>query len=123
MHNICKAIYNKRKGGNVLKTFYSSTFIKKEELQEEGITYPIKLEYYKIINEDEIMKGEKARFGIKVVKTEYREKPRVEEKEITYLSNDEKRIEEILDIFKRNEVTPISVEEIIYDFWKSMIFI
>ena len=101
-----------------MKTFYSSTFIKKEELP-----YPIKLEYYKIINEDEIMKGEKARFGIKVVKTEYREKPKVEEKEITYLSNDEKRIEEILDIFKRNEVTPISVEEIIYDFWKSTIFI
>ena len=54
-----------------MKTFYSSTFIKKEELQEEGIAYPIKLEYYKIINEDEIMKGEKARFGIKVIKTEY----------------------------------------------------
>lgn len=107
-----------------MKTFYTSTFIKKEELQEAGITYPIKLEYYKIINEDEIMKGEKARFGIKVVKTEYRdEKTKTEEKEITYLSNDEKRIEEILDIFKENEVTPISVEEIIYDFWKSMIFI
>ena len=107
-----------------MRTFYTSTFIKKEELQEEGITYPIKLEYYKIINEDEIMKGEKARFGIKVVKTEYRdEKAKIEEKEITYLSNDEKRIEEILNIFKENEVTPISVEEIIYDFWKSMIFI
>lgn len=107
-----------------MKTFYTSTFIKKEKLQEAGITYPIKLEYYKIINEDEIMKGEKARFGIKVVKTEYRdEKTKIEEKEITYLSNDEKRIEEILNIFKENEVTPISVEEIIYDFWKSMIFI
>ena len=107
-----------------MKTFYTSTFIKKEELQEAGITYPIKLEYYKIINEDEIMKGEKARFGIKVVKTEYRdEKAKIEEKEITYLSNDEKRIEEILNLFKENEVTPISVEEIIYDFWKSMIFI
>lgn len=107
-----------------MKTFYTSTFIKKEKLEEAGITYPIKLEYYKIINEDEIMKGEKARFGIKVVKTEYRdEKTKIEEKEITYLSNDEKRIEEILNIFKENEVTPISVEEIIYDFWKSMIFI
>ena len=104
-----------------MKTFYSSTFIKKEELQEEGITYPIKLEYYKIINEDEIMKGEKARFGIKVVKTEYREKPKVEEKEITYLSNDEKKIEEILTLFKENEVTPISVEDIVYDLWKKAI--
>lgn len=106
-----------------MKIFYCSTFIKKEELKEEGITYPIKLEYYKIINEDEIMKGEKARFGIKVVKTEYKEKTKIEEKEITYLSNDEKRVEQILNIFKDNEVTPICVEEIIYDFWKKMIII
>lgn len=107
-----------------MKIFYCSTFIKKDELEEAGITYPIKLEYYKIINEDEIMKGEKARFGIKVIKTEYKEEnPKTEEKEITYLSNDEKRVEEILNILKEYEVTPISVEEIIYDFWKKMIFI
>lgn len=106
-----------------MKTFYGSTFIKKEELEEEGISYPIKLEYYKIINEDEITRGEKSRFGIKVIKTEYREEPKVEEKEVRYLSNDEKRIEEILEIFKRNEVTPISVEEIISDFGKKAIFI
>ena len=43
------------------------------------------------------------------------------EKEITYLSNDEKKIEEILTLFKENEVTPISVEDIIYDFWKKAI--
>ena len=99
-----------------MKIFYTSTFIKKEELEEVGINYPIKLEYYKIINEDEIMKGEKARFGIKVIKTEYiNNNTKTEEKEITYLSNDEKRIEEILNIFKENEVTPISVEDIIYD--------
>lgn len=106
-----------------MKTFYGSTFIKKEELEEEGISYPIKLEYYKIINEDEITRGEKSRFGIKVIKTEYREEPKVEEKEVRYMSNDEKRIEEILEIFKRNEVTPISVEEIISDFGKKAIFI
>lgn len=69
------------------------------------------------------MKGEKARFGIQVIKTEYKNNNMdVEKKEITYLSNDEKRIEEILDILKRNEVTPISVEYIIQDLWKNMIF-
>ena len=105
-----------------MKIFYTSTFIKKEELEEVGINYPIKLEYYKIINEDEIMKGEKARFAIKVIKTEYRnDETKTEEKEITYLSNDEKKIEEILTLFKENEVTPISVEDIIYDFWKKAI--
>ncbi len=99
-----------------MKIFYTSTFMKTEELKEAGINYPIKLEYYKIINEDEIMKGEKARFGIKVIKTEYINNDiKIEEKEITYLSNDEKKIEEILTLFKENEVTPISVEDIIYD--------
>ena len=105
-----------------MKIFYTSTFIKKEELEEAGINYPIKLEYYKIINEDEIMKGEKARFGIKVIKTEYiNNNTKKKEKEITYLSNDEKKIEEILNLFKENEVTPISVEDIIYDLWKKAI--
>ena len=99
-----------------MRIFFSSLFMKKEELLEAQIKHPIKLEYYKIINEDEIMKGEKARFGIKVIKTEYiNNNTKTEEKEITYLSNDEKRIEEILNIFKENEVTPISVEDIIYD--------
>ncbi len=105
-----------------MKIFYTSTFIKKEELKEAGINHPIKLEYYKVINEDEIMKGEKARFGIKVIKTEYISNNAItEEKEITYLSNDEKKIEEILNVFKKNEVTPISVEDIIYDLWKKAI--
>ena len=105
-----------------MKIFYTSTFIKKEELKEAGINHPIKLEYYKIINEDEIMKGEKATFGIKARKTEYISNNAItEEKEITYLSNDEKKIEEILTLFKENEVTPISVEDIIYDLWKKAI--
>lgn len=121
-HIIYKAYKNKRERGKQLKIFYTSTFIKKEELEEAGINYPIKLEYYKIINEDEIMKGEKARFGIKVIKTEYKNNDtKTEEKEITYLSNDEKKIEEILTLFKENEVTPISVEDIVYDLWKKAI--
>ena len=115
-------LQNKRERGKQLKIFYTSTFIKKEELKEAGINHPIKLEYYKVINEDEIMKGEKARFGIKVIKTEYISNNAItEEKEITYLSNDEKKIEEILNVFKKNEVTPISVEDIIYDLWKKAI--
>ena len=119
---LLKSKQNKRERGKQLKIFYTSTFIKKEELKEAGINHPIKLEYYKIINEDEIMKGEKARFGIKVIKTEYISNNAItEEKEITYLSNDEKKIEEILTLFKENEVTPISVEDIIYDLWKRAI--
>ena len=32
-----------------MKTFFGSIFIEKERLQEAGVEYPIKLEYYKII--------------------------------------------------------------------------
>lgn len=107
-----------------MKIFFGSTFIKKEILKEAGIYYPIKLEYYKIINEDEMIKREKPRFGIGIVKTEYIEKDiKVENKIIKYLSNDEKRIEEILKIFKENEVTPIGVNDIINDLSKQVIFI
>lgn len=99
-----------------MKIFYNSTFIKKENLEEAEIRHPIKLEYYKIINEDEIVKNKKPKFGIGVVKTEYRGgQMKVEKEQVNYLSNDETRIEEILDIFKRNEVTPIGVTDILND--------
>lgn len=113
-----------KKGDKKLKIFFSSTFIKKEVLKEARINYPIKLEYYKIINEDEMINGEKAKFGIGVVKTEYiGNNINVENKTIKYLSNDEKRIEEILKIFKENEVTPIGVTDIISDLSKKVIMI
>ena len=99
-----------------MKIFYNSTFIKKENLEEAEIRHPIKLEYYKIINEDEIVKNKKPKFGIGVVKTEYRGgQMKVEKEQVNYLSNDETRIEEILNIFKRNEVTPIGVTDILND--------
>ena len=99
-----------------MKIFYNSTFIKKESLEEAEIRHPIKLEYYKIINEDEIVKNKKPKFGIGVVKTEYRGgQMKVEKEQVNYLSNDETRIEEILNIFKRNEVTPIGVTDILND--------
>ena len=34
-----------------MKSFYGGIFMKKENLEEAGIPYPIKLEYYKIIEE------------------------------------------------------------------------
>lgn len=74
-----------------MKTFFGGNFIKEEMLSEAGIYHPIKLEYYKRINEDEILKENKAKFGICIIKTEYKTKEKIiEEKEIKYLTNDEK---------------------------------
>lgn len=107
-----------------MRIFFSSAFIKKETLNEAGIYHPIKLEYYKIINEDEMIRKEKAKFGIDIIKTEYRkDEVKVEDKKIQYISNDEKKIEEILTILKENEVTPIAVEDVLNDFTKKTIWI
>lgn len=92
-----------------------------EQLREEGKKYPIKIEYYKKINEDEFLKKEKAIYGIQVIKTEYMpENIKTEEKEIPYVTNDEQKVEKVLQILKNNEVTPICVEEIISDIRNQM---
>lgn len=104
-----------------MRTFFGGKFIEKERLDEAGINYPIKLEYYKKINEDQFIKKENAKFGIAVVKTEYiPNDTRIENKEITYLSDDEQKVEKVLKLFKENEVTPIGVEDILADLSKEL---
>lgn len=99
-----------------MKTFYGSTFIKKEKLKEAGINHKIKLEYYKIANEDyERVKKEK--FGVSIIKKEYiNNEVQTEEKSIKYLYNDENKINEILNILREHEVTPIGMKDIVLDF-------
>lgn len=94
-----------------MRTFFSSTFIKEEMLNEERINYPIKLEYYKIIN----TKGEKEqKYGINIVKKEYKKEGiKIENEEMKEITNDEKQIEEVLHILERNEVTPIGLKDVL----------
>ena len=107
-----------------MKTFFGSIFIEKKKLQEDGIKHPIKLEYYKIINEDELINGKNAKYGVKIVKTEYLENDtKVEDKTIKYLSSNEQKINDILTILKENKVTPICVQDVICDFSKSTLFL
>lgn len=104
-----------------MKTFFGSIFIEKEKLKEAGIEHPIKLEYYKIINEDEFIKRNNSKYGIKIVKTEYIENnTKTEHETVKYISNSEQKIEDILKVLKENEVTPIAVQDVICDFSKSM---
>lgn len=98
-----------------MRTFFDSTFIKEETLNEARIYHPIKLEYYKIINEEN-KKEEKIRFGINIVKREYKKEGiKIENKKVQYVSNDEKKVEKILNTLKENEVTPIAVEDVLED--------
>lgn len=99
-----------------MKTFFGSAFIEQEKLKEVGINYPIKLEYYKQINEDVLNSKEKARYGIYMVMTEYiPNNYRVESKDIKYVTNDESEENRILNIFKESKVTIVNSEEVISD--------
>ena len=107
-----------------MKTFFGSIVIEKEKVQEAGVKYPIKLEYYKIINEDEFINKNNAKYGIRVVKTEYiGNNTKTEDKTLKYLSSNEQKVNEILKILKKNEVTPICLEDVICDFSKEILFL
>ena len=98
-----------------MKNFFGSIFINRDKLLEAGINYPIKVEYYKITNEEEKIKENKLIYGIQVIKTEYRDKIGVEQEKIEHITNDEKEITKILELIKENEVTPIGLEDVILE--------
>ncbi len=116
------AIYKKWKSKEKeevkVKIFYGGKFIEKSRLEEEGIFYPIKLEYYKRLDNEE-KQDEQINYGISIVKTEYiPNNTKIESKDIRNLTQDEEKIEQILSLCKKFEVTPIGIEDIIEDMSK-----
>ncbi len=99
----------------MLKNFFGSIFINRDELEVAGINYPIKVEYYKITNEEEKIKQNKLIYGIQIIKTEYKDKIGVEQSKVEHITNSEKEIEQILGLMKNNQVTPISLEDVIIE--------
>lgn len=98
-------------GGRLqMKSFYGGTYIGKEILEENGIYHPIRLEYYKIENEEK----NKLFYGIEVVKTEYKETiPEVEKNEVKNITMEESEIIEMLEKFKTGTVMPSVLEEMV----------
>ena len=94
-----------------MKTFFDGVFMNKENLKEEDIEYPIKLEYYKTSVEEENVE---TKYGIEVVKTEYLDgNMNIETKELKNVTNNLAEENRILTILKNNEVTPIGLEDAI----------
>lgn len=107
------------------KRFYGGTFINKEELIANGISYPIKLEYYKIIKgSKDFLNVSGDIYGIQVVKTEYINKTvKIETQEINYKIDNEQKIDQILEILKNNQVTPAVAGEVVEDLLKQEIYL
>lgn len=98
-----------------MKNFFGSIFINRDELEEAGINYPIKVEYYKITNEQEKIKQNKQIYGIQIIKTEYKDKIGVEQHKVEHITNDEKEIATMLNLMKEFKVTPIGLEDVILE--------
>ena len=57
----------------------------------------------------------KLKYGIQIIKTEYKDKIGVEQSKIEGITNDENEITKILYLMKNNEVTPIGLEDVILE--------
>lgn len=99
-----------------MKKFYGGTYISKEELEENKIYHPIRLEYYKVESE----KNNKLFYGIEIVKTQYKEKqPDVESNVLKDITTDENEIIDLLEKFKNGTVMPDNLEEMVEETFES----
>lgn len=96
-----------------MKTFFDGIFIDKSRLLEEGIKYPIKIEYYKTIERKENVEN---RYGIEIVKTEYKDGAiKVESEEAFDITNNSNEADMILAKLRDNQVTPVGMHDVLYE--------
>ena len=103
-----------------MKYFFGCTFMSRDEIANIGVEYPIKLEYYKTLtNEEHVKNQQDIKYVIEVIKTSYiDENVQIEKRTIQEILRDEIRINRILDKLKENKVTPVSAEYVVEDLLK-----
>ena len=96
-----------------MKTFFDGIFIDKNRLLEEGIKYPVKIEYYKTITGKENVEN---KYGIEIVKTEFKNgNINVESNEVPDITSNMNEADRILTLLRDNEVTPIAMQDVLDD--------
>ena len=92
-----------------MKTFFDGIFINKNRLLDEGIEYPVKLEYYKTVTGNENVEN---KYGIEIVKTIYKDgNENIEKNEVPNITNNQDEADRILSILRDNEVTPFFIKD------------
>ena len=95
------------------KSLFGKTIIDKSDSDDLKENEKIELEYYETHNLAEKSERE---YGIEIVKTkEKNEKFNIESKVINNISNEEQKVNKLLNILMLNKVTPVSVDDIISD--------
>lgn len=93
------------------KSLFGRTVIDSSDSEE--IDDKIELEYYETSN---LVEENGRKYGIEVVKKEEGNKKfNIESKVVNNISNEEKHINNLLQILMLNKVTPITVDDIISD--------
>lgn len=99
-----------------MKKLYGGIVLNEDELTESN-SNRIELEYYKISKKNKSKSTRKSNlYGIEIVKKEYLGGKKLKEKNnICNVTNDENVINNILNILKNNQVTPIALNDIIQE--------
>ena len=105
------------KGGStkdgVQKSFFGKTSISSSDCDEKEVIEEIELEYYETRDFNEENKRE---YGIEVVKKIMKdERFNIESKIVNNISNEEAKINKLLEIMLHNKVTQVTVDDIISD--------
>ena len=98
------------------RKFYGDTIIKLENMEEKNTCTgnKFKIEYYQL--ESSITEANHlVKYGVEILKRDVVNDNILERKEIRDITNTEEKIYNLLDILYRNEVTPISLNDVIED--------
>lgn len=103
------------------KVFYGDVFLDEEKLHERNTNYPVELKYYKTRNSRNSLENEKYEiFGIEIVKREYREKGIYTESMcINDLTKNERILDKVIGMLRRNAVTPVTLEYVLADIFNN----
>ena len=98
-----------------LREFYGDTIIDKNDYNEFDGEFKIHLTYYKTqdcLNLDD----KNVSYGMQVVKKQTEGNTmKVETKEFSNIVDTEEKVDNILEILKRNKVTPVAVRDVLED--------
>lgn len=99
------------------KVYYGAAIFNKEDLLEARKKNKIKLEYYSI--KQKKLQEESQQYGIEVIKKEYtKDNIKIEKRRIDNISENAKKVINIIETLKKYKVTPIGLQDVVEDLLK-----
>lgn len=93
---------------HAIKSLYGKERLGLEDLIETKMNHIIELTYYKIKDTNENIN----QYEVEIVKTEHiKDKLKIESEKMCLFTDNETKVNHILDILKRNKVTPIGLQD------------